>query len=106
MLIYPEEYRILGNPGHPGAFTVKFQGRALKIIASDLFDWDHVSVSLAHRCPTWEEMCCVKSLFWELDDCVMQVHPSPKDYVNVHPYCLHLWRPQKIEIPLPPTILV
>jgi hypothetical protein len=62
--------------------------------------WDHVSVSLADRCPTWEEMCFIKELFFERHEPAMQLHPV-KDYVNNHPYCLHLWRPRDAEIPLP-----
>lgn len=69
--------------------------------------WDHVSVSLADstrdpRCPTWEEMCWVKGLFWDDEECVIQFHPPKSQYVNVHPYCLHLWKPLGVEIPLPP----
>ena len=28
------------------------------------------------------------------------------DHVNVHNYCLHLWRPQNVDIPKPPNELV
>lgn len=68
--------------------------------------WDHVSVSFQRRCPTWEEMCIVKDIFFRDDECVVQYHPAKKDYVNMHPYCLHLWRPQNEKIPMPPKILV
>lgn len=54
--------------------------------------WEHVSVSRPDRCPTWEEMCFIKALFWDDEDCVIQFHPPKSDYVNNHPYCLHLWR--------------
>jgi hypothetical protein len=76
------------------------------IIASIGCDWDHVSVSLEKRCPTWIEMDYVKRLFFHQDEVVMQLHPAEKDHVNVHSYCLHLWRPQKEEIPLPPKWMV
>lgn len=68
-------------------------------------NWDHVSVSLYDRCPTWEEMCFIKELFFERDEPAIQLHPV-KDYINNHPYCLHLWRPLEEAIPLPPSILV
>lgn len=87
-----------------------------KVIASDgllvpeedpaLAGWEHVSVSLPHRCPTWEEMCEIKALFWDEEDTVIQYHPPRSRYVNNHPFCLHLWRPLQAVIPLPPTILV
>ena len=80
-----------GNNGQFLIKTMKFK-RALKVQASDGFGWEHVSVSLVDRCPTWQEMCFVKSLFWGDDDLVVQFHPPESEYVNSHPFCLHLWR--------------
>lgn len=97
--------------GCTGAFEVG----ALCIIASDGTGWEedlppppweHVSVSLATRCPTWEEMALVKSWFWEPEELVIQLHPRESQYVNQHPYCLHLWRPVGVELPEPPPITV
>lgn len=95
-----------------GAFRVPGPcGRELQIIASpgdadgDI-PWEHVSVSLNNRCPNWEEMCFVKALFWDDEDTVMQLHPPKSKWVNNHPFCLHLWRPLKEAIPLPPEIAV
>jgi len=77
-----------------------------RIIASWGGRWDHVSMSLEDRCPTWEEMCWVKDLFWNAKETVIQYHPSKNRYVNNHPYCLHLWKPQRHTIPLPPVSFV
>lgn len=79
---------------------------ALKVIASSGEGWDHVSVSLPHRCPTWDEMEHVKRLFFRDDETAMQLHVPPTDHINVHPFCLHLWRPQGVEIPRPPGWMV
>jgi len=75
--------------------------------------WEHVSVTVRNRhgvqlqrCPTWQQMCRVKDLFWGDDDTVMQLHPPKCDYVNQHHFCLHLWRPVNEEIPRPPAIFV
>ncbi len=68
--------------------------------------WDHVSVSLPDRCPTWDEMNLVKNLFWSEEETVMQLHPPVADYVNNCKTCLHLWKPQDKEIPRPPTWMV
>lgn len=68
--------------------------------------WEHVSVSLPNRCPTWEEMCRFKDIFWKDDEVVMQLHPSKNDYINNHSYCLHLWRPVNETIPTPPKAFV
>lgn len=52
--------------------------------------WVHVSASHKNRTPTWEKMCEVKRLFLG-DRRALQIHPSEGEYVNLHPYCLHLW---------------
>lgn len=80
--------------GPPGTNCGAFVWTPLRIIVSDGMGWDHVSVSLATRCPTWEEMAAVKELVFRDDEVVMQLHPAKKDHVNYHPFCLHLWRPQ------------
>jgi len=115
----PEKFRLKqGGPwssnalsGNNGAFqirTLKFPRVIFNAIASDGGGWEHVSVTImgASRCPTWEEMCFIKSLFWDPEDCVVQFHPPESDYVNVHPYCLHLWREIGREIRTPPAIFV
>ncbi len=95
-----------------GAFEIDGPcGARSKIIASpgdanDDVPWEHVSISCHNRCPNWTEMCFVKDLFWEPEEAVMQLHPPKSDYVNQHPYCLHLWRPLTETIPLPPSIAV
>lgn len=68
--------------------------------------WDHVSVSARLRIPTWEEMCWIKSLFFEDDEVVVQYHPAKSQYVNLHPRTLHLWRPHNVVMPTPPSIAV
>jgi hypothetical protein len=80
--------------------------RGLCIVFSNGEGWEHVSVSLQTRCPTWDEMEAVKRRFWDDADTVMQLHVPPKDHRNFHPYCLHLWRPTDCEIPRPPGIFV
>lgn len=107
--------KLAGTPERPtivSPFLLQTDGtaslgtRTLAIIFSCNEGWEHVSVSLPNRCPTWAEMCLVKDLFWEDDEAVMQLHPAKADYVNCHPWCLHLWRPLVGQIPLPPKELV
>lgn len=92
--------------GRNGFFLVPFQLQILRCLISDGEGWEHVSVSLKHRCPNWEEMCFVKSVFFDAEECVMQLHPPQSEWVNNHPNCLHLWRPVETAIPKPPQILV
>lgn len=110
----PEQYRdpeySSAIDGNNGVFFIlgKKPRDDLKIIASDGAGWDHVSVSKRYECPSWEEMCRIKELFWDdPEDCVVQFHPPKSQYVNNHLYCLHLWRPNNgLIVPVPPTILV
>ena len=90
------------------AAQVASQKTIYNVIFSWGGDWEHASVSIlgANRCPTWDEMCFVKNLIWKTNECVMQYHPSESQYVNNHPYVLHLWKPTKEKIPMPPKIFV
>lgn len=87
-----------------GCFQLTLNGSRLlfTVVASNGGGWDHVSVSTRERCPRWDEMKQVKDLFFESKEAVMQLFPPESEYVDNHPYCLHLWRPQKESIPLPP----
>ena len=82
--------------GNNGAFFVTCRAakkpQTLLCIASDGEGWEHVSVSTPKRCPMWHEMVYVKHLFWEQEDLVIQFHPPASEYVDCHPFTLHLWR--------------
>lgn len=119
----PNKHRLKNHPtlgsddsyGNNGFFVIphyRIKDYEVRVMASDGEDWEHASVTVAalgknaSRCPTWEEMCWVKKLFWGEDDCVIQYHPQKSEYVNCHPHCLHLWRPIGVEIPIPPKEFV
>lgn len=124
----PEKFRVIHHPipmfssdascGANGYFLIphyKIEDYLFGCMISDGLGWDHVSVSLKpgerrktgpiKRCPTWEEMCFIKSLFWDDEEPVMQLHLPKSQWVNNHPYCLHLWRPKNEAIPLPMPIM-
>lgn len=113
-----EKMRIKNGPmasdesyGNNGVFKVRCPEtkRLLIVIVSDGDGWDHASVSIANRpndAPNWAEMCYVKGLFWEPNECVIQFHPPNVEYVNLHNGCLHLWKPQRVEISMPPIVMV
>lgn len=98
--------------GFNGAFFFRIAGEAkpVRVIASDSFGWQHVSVSQGDTeadIPSWDVMCKVKDLFWDDEDVVIQIHPKKSEYVNYHPAVLHLWRcTDGRQQPTPPTILV
>jgi len=126
MFHVPEQYRIRGGKlesdasyGNNGAFKLPILNSETKapeiimVIASDQLGWEHVSVSMVTAkasnsilTPTWDQMCEVKDLFWDPEDCVIQYHPPKSQYVNIHPGVLHLWRPVYSDIPIPPKKLV
>ena len=89
-----------------GVFLIPFRSSLLTVIASAAEGWDHVSVSLASRCPNWEEMEFVKRAFFRDDEWAMQLHAPPSRHINAMPSCLHIWRPMKAEIPQPPAWMV
>ena len=100
-----------------GAFLVLFKGSGvtrnfIRVIASSGKDqpegwrWDHVSVSLSNRCPTWEEMDYIKRLFFHPEEVCFQLHVSSAEHISNHDYCLHIWRPLEAQIPLPPAEMV
>lgn len=97
--------------GANGAFIVPGPlKQPLKIVCSDGSDWEagklpgvpfeHVSVSCEQRCPTWAEMDFVKRIFWRDDECVMQLHVPRSDHINAHNFCLHLWKPIGVDMPV------
>ena len=113
-------FKMLGDSGN-GCFVVPFvaephvrvqeaTGTAavvqLNCIASNGHGWDHVSVSVEDRCPTWAEMSHVYSLFALPNEAWMQLHVPSRDHVNFHPHCLHLWRPHRRGLQLPPSYMV
>lgn len=97
----------IGDEGN-GAFRVPspIDKRFMTVIASNGQGWDHVSVSRETRCPNWIEMDHVKRLFFNEDETAVQFHVPSTDHVNLHRFCLHLWRCQDTEFPRPPGILV
>lgn len=118
-----ERYRVVTGPlasdasyGANGKFMIPRGRVMLSVVVSDASGWDeagmpppkfeHVSVSLQVRCPTWEEMNFVKDIFWGGDETVVQFHVPKKEHVSYHDYCLHLWKPIGVEIQLPPSICV
>lgn len=96
----------LGEDGGCGYLYLPRTKKPIQVVFSNSGGWDHVSVSLHNRCCTWDEMCQVKDIFFHEDECVLQYHPTKKDYINIHPYVLHLWRPQDTEIVMPPKEFV
>lgn len=119
----PEKYRnrthpLLGSDasyGTSGLFEIPLEEGLAICIASDggldpTTSWEHVSIHMKvdgkDETPTWDEMCELKNIFWDEEDCVVQFHPPKSQYVNRHPHTLHLWRQSGSNFPTPPMIMV
>src|SRR5215470_2634818 len=117
-----ELYRIHAGPygTRPGETIGAFHnvpgpcGSPLTILFDDgrdpshlLGGWEHASVSKPHgKLPNWQEMCFVKALLWDLEECVVQYHPPKADHTSNVANVLHLWRWIRGEFPRPPSLLV
>src|ERR1700748_2266234 len=112
-----EYYRTRGSAdmGNNGFFVFphyRIGGYEIRCQISDGMGWEHVSITIgkvneqATRNPTWDEMCWVKNQFWNEEECVVQYHPPKSEYVSCHPFCLHLWKPLGIDLPLPDSLMV
>jgi hypothetical protein len=53
--------------------------------------WYHVSFSRADKLPSYSDRAWVKKYWIGEDRWAVDVLPSKKLHVNIHPYCLHLW---------------
>ncbi len=106
----PEVVSFFGNVGNHsvGMFWAKspLDETPMKVIATAGEGWDHVSVSMQHRIPGWQEMEYVKRLFFTDEETAMQLHVPPDDHIDHHPNCLHLWRPHGVDIPRPPDWMI
>lgn len=112
-LSYLDKFRIkhplnqeMGD-SHNGVFQFKRNGNRWTVIASSGGNWDHVSLSLdKKRCPTWQEMCQLKDMFFGDDETVIQFHPAKSKHINLMDNCLHLWRSHDDSHVLPPDVFV
>ncbi len=53
--------------------------------------WLHVSFAHPKRMPTYDEIQKVRKDFIGEDKYAIMVFPEKDKYVNIHPFCLHLW---------------
>lgn len=75
-----------------------FEHRKLKLrvlVSLSLLDdgsrWLHVSCSYQNKLPRWEDLRLVKNAFIGREVEAIQVLPKESEYVNLMPFCLHLW---------------
>lgn len=94
------------NDGMGGYYYDSITNKRLNFIFSYQLGWEHLSVSMPSKTPSWEQMCRMKDIFWNEEEACVQYHPKKEDYVNMHPHCLHIWKPTDEALPTPPHFLV
>lgn len=80
--------------------------------------WEHVSIHINNciltkngienisEVPNYKDILIIKNIFWKENETVFHYFPSKELHINIHPYTLHLWKPKKTKIPMPPKELV
>jgi len=89
-----------------GCFQFLRPSGILRVVASNGDGWDHVSASYDDHTPSWDDMEFVKRKFFKKDEVAYQFHVAEKDHINFHPHCLHIWRPHRGKILLPPGEMI
>lgn len=105
--VLPVGYEDLGAFG-PEGWSYRgrnFRGPFTVIISWDtMLDnkrWIHLSVARPDRIPEWPLLREVKNIFLGHERQAVQVLPKESKYVNIHPYCLHLYACAEEADPLP-----
>ena len=92
----PDGWQVIPYPGAAyGSHALRERGGGLRVIVdceakSDGHPWLHVSVSRKNWTPSHADMARVKADFIG-NRYAYAVWPPAEKYVNLHPYCLHLW---------------
>jgi hypothetical protein len=89
----PKGFEYVGNWG-PGGHIFLKSGLCVIIDCSKKSDgkqWCHVSYSRKLRVPDHKDTILVKKSFIGPSRYAYAVYPPFDKYVNIHPFCLHLW---------------
>lgn len=92
-LILPRPWRVVKTLADGSAYLNELTGQTVIISLEEHAGrkWLHVSTAFQTRLPAWMELRAVKDLFIGRDREAMQALPPEKEWVNINPYCLHLW---------------
>ena len=70
-------------------------GRCLVIVSIDAGTW-HLSISTPDSSPSYKELKQARYKYLPSDITVAQLFPPVEEFVNLHPYCHHLWQIQTL----------
>lgn len=80
-----------------GKIYIKGRGQKRLIVISSLETMEdgrkylHVSISYRDKIPDWDTVKMIKELFIGDKKDAFIYFPQKEEYVNIMPYCLHLW---------------
>lgn len=77
-----------GKTFKPGIFTM---GRCNVIVTIDDGKW-HLSISTPYCSPSYKEIKEARYRFIPDDVYMAQIFPPVSEFVNIHPYCHHLFQ--------------
>jgi len=69
-------------------------GRCTIIVSIDAGEW-HLSISTPDAQPSYKEIKEARYKYLPADITVAQIFPPKEEFVNLHPYCHHLWQIKK-----------
>lgn len=92
-IIIPAGWREIPSPIPFQKCFEKFNGLIVFVgkFEQDEDRWLHVSCSHRNKLPKWKEIREVKDIFVGRDKRAIQIFPPESEYVNIMPFCLHLW---------------
>lgn len=71
-------------------------GRCNVIVSIDHGEW-HLSISTPTASPSYKEIKEARYKYLPNDITVAQLFPPKEEFVNLHPYCHHLWEVQSMK---------
>ena len=87
----PNHWLSMGWHGEAAVFD-RVDGRRALYSIENHGKWEHLSLSRPDRLPSWDELREAKNEFFGRQAMAVQILPPESEYVNLHPYVLHLWR--------------
>ena len=92
--------------GFNGCFLVPLEGELWHVILGDGMGFRHLSVTNAQKkiLPSWTVLTRLRDAFFDDSSWVVQYLPPKDQYVDDHPFCLHLW--ESIDEPMPHPLIV
>jgi hypothetical protein len=93
-IVLPARYAVIDDYSNAARF-IRDDGMTVISEVAEYMNrlWLHVSCAHATKLPSWEDLREVKQVFCGPKRLALSIMPSETEYVNVHPYCLHLWCP-------------